>query len=142
MQLKALMGSATGMTDDQCRLSNEMCGLRGGRELKTTQVANQAGAGRSCTGEWTGEVPANADFYHGKLLCAGDRVTQAMANAWWCLKEAATKSWRRDLDSQVSSLVFGLNAQYDYFYPRGTLHRESTGRSWAVKNTSNVSEVE
>jgi hypothetical protein len=76
--------------------------------LKTTQVASQAGADRSCTGEWTGEVPANADFYHGELLCAGDRVTQAMANAWWCLNETATGSWRRDLDLQVSSLFLKL----------------------------------
>ena len=93
-------------------------------------------------GDWTGEVPTEAAFYHGELWCRGDRVTQAMANAWWCLNEAATVSWRRDLNRQVSSLVFGLDAQDDYFYPRGTLHRESTGRSWAIRNASNVSEAE
>ena len=133
MQLKALTRSARGMTDDQCRVSNQMCGLRGGRELQTTQVADQAGAGRSCTGEWTGGVPVKAGFYHGELLCAGERVTQAMAGAWWWLEEAATRSWRRDLDLQVSSLVSGLDAQDDCFYPRGALHPEGAGRSWAGK---------
>jgi hypothetical protein len=142
MQLKALTRSDMGMTDDQCRVSNEIRGLRGGRELKTTQVANQVRAGRSCTDRWTGGVPARVDSYHGDLLCAGERVTQAMAGAWWWPNEAATKSWRRDLDLQVSSLVSGLDTQDDYSYPRGTLHRESTGRSWAASNTSNVYEVE
>jgi len=38
--------------------------------------------------------------------------------------------------------VAGADEQDDYFYPRGILHREGAGRSWAIKNTSNVSEVE
>jgi hypothetical protein len=134
MQLNVLMRSASGMAGDQCIVSNDMCGLRGGRELQTTRVANQAGAGRSCTGDWTGEVPAKMDFRNGG---AGNDK-----GAWWWHKEAAMKSWRRDLSLQVSSLVSGLNTQYDYSYPRGTLHRGSTGRSWAVNNTSNVYEVE
>ena len=124
MQLKALMRSARGMTGDQCRVSSEMCELRGGGELQASQVANQASAGRIFADRWTGEVPAMVDFYNGG---AGNGK-----GAWWWPKEAAMRSWRRDLNSQVSSLISGLNTQYDYSYPRGTLHRESTGRSWAV----------
>jgi len=30
-------------------------------------------------------------------------------------------------------VVSGGGAQYDYFYPRRILHRESAGRSWAAK---------
>ena len=125
--------STTGMTDRLCRVINQVCGQRGGRDLKTTQVADQASAGRSCTREWTGGVPAKADFYRGEPLGAGGRATQAMAKAWWWLIGAATRSWRRDLDLQVSSLVFGSDKQDDYLHPRGTLHRESTGRSWAIR---------
>jgi len=39
-------------------------------------------------------------------------------------------------------IVFGAGGQDDYFYPRGILHREGAGRSWAIKNTSNTSGVE
>jgi hypothetical protein len=108
VRLQALTRSARGMTDRQCETKNDMCGLGEGRELKTTQVPNQASAGRSCTDRWTGEVPARAAFYHGDLLCAGERATQAMAGAWWWLQGTATKSWRRDLDLRVSSLFLGL----------------------------------
>jgi hypothetical protein len=111
-------------------------------ELTMTQVANQASVRRNCMGDLTGEVPAKVNRYDGGCLCAGRCVTQAMANAWWWPKEAATKSWRGDLDLQVSSLVSGSSKQDDYLHPRGTLHRESTGRSWAIRTTSNASEVE
>jgi len=30
-------------------------------------------------------------------------------------------------------IVFGADEQDDYFYPRGILHRERAGRSWAVE---------
>jgi hypothetical protein len=39
-------------------------------------------------------------------------------------------------------VVFGLHEQDDYFCPRGILHRGSAGRSWARRNTSNISGVE
>jgi len=39
-------------------------------------------------------------------------------------------------------VVSGGGAQCDYFYPRGILHREGAGRSWAAKNTSNIPGVE
>ncbi len=170
MQLKALMRLVRRMTDDQCRVRKEMCGLRGGRELHMSRVADQSSAGRSCTGDWTGEVPANVSSYRGGTACISLRGAGFLADGWnrlgnlalepnsiatprqvgvrndkgacWWPNGAATESWRRDLDVQVSSLVFGLNAQDDYIYPRGTLHRESTGRSWAIRNTSNVYEVE
>ena len=151
------------MTDRQCEASNEMCGLRGGSELTTTRVANQANTGRNWMRDWTREVPVNVSPYYGALAFVSLRGAKRRSNlggerngiatprcvgagsdqgAWWWHKEAATKSWRRDLDLQVSSLVSGLNAQDDYSYPRGTLPLESTGRSWAANNTSNVSEVE
>jgi hypothetical protein len=181
MQLNVLMRSASGMAGDQCIVSNDMCGLRGGRELQTTRVANQASAGRNRMGDWTGEGPAMVRAYcsgptsmslRGTMVpkqsgrglrlphpfsgarndndkvepneIAAPRLVGAGNDkgAWWWPKEAAAKSWRRDLDLQVSSLVSGLNRQHDYSYPRGTLHRESTGRSWAANNTSNVYEVE
>jgi len=108
--------------------------------------------------------------------------------AWWWMKEAATKSWRRDPQMTVSSLFLTMAAETssdfsysmmcpaghgspslrgtvvpkqslrgmrlprpfsgarnnstDYFYPRGILHREGAGRSWALNNTSNIPEVE
>ena len=108
MQLKALMRLVTGMTDNQCRVSNQMCGLRGGRELTITPVAKQASTGRSCTGDWAEKIPAGTAFFDRGPSCAGDRVIQAMANAWWWLKESATISWRRDLQKLVSSLVLEL----------------------------------
>lgn len=36
----------------------------------------------------------------------------------------------------------GCDEQNDYFCPRGILHREGAGRSWAINNTSNSSGVE
>ena len=30
-------------------------------------------------------------------------------------------------------IIFGSDEQDDYFYPRGILHRERAGRSWAVE---------
>ena len=105
MQLSALARSATGMTDRQCEASNELCGLRGGGELTTTWMTKQVNTGRSCTGDWKGEVPARAEFCHGGLSGAGEHVTQTTANVWCWPKEAATESWRRDLNLQVSSLV-------------------------------------
>jgi hypothetical protein len=30
-------------------------------------------------------------------------------------------------------ISFGADEQGDYFYPRGILHREGAGRSWAIK---------
>jgi hypothetical protein len=161
--------SATGMTDKRCE-ADKACGLRGGRELHTIEVANQASTGRSSMGDWTGEVPANCSFCcNGSAFTslAGTRLLACAWNAlgnlggepnwitrprligagsdkgaWWWPKEAAMKSWRRDLQKSVSLLFLGAGEQDDYFYPRGILHREDAGRSWAVKNTSNISGVE
>jgi hypothetical protein len=157
MQLRALTRSATGMTDQQCKTSNGMCGLRGGRELKTTRVASQASAGwpwlRDCMEQTPTEVnrchdgftfPSLPGTMVPKQSGRGVRLPRPFSGAgddkgaWWWYTEAAAKSWRRDLNLQVSSLVFGLNEQDDYFYPRGPLHRESTGRSWAA-NTPQMS---
>jgi len=167
MQLKALTKSGTDMTDEQCQLG-KMPGLRGGRELTTAQAARLVSTGRSWLGDWRGKVSAKMNFYHGGCLCAGGRVTQATANAWWWMKEAATKSWRRDLQMPVSSFYFGdgresmtrfillprssrcrvitgqdgADGEDHYRCPRGILHREGAGRSWAIENTSNISGVE
>ena len=108
IKLKALTESATGMTDRQCEVNNKMWGLRGGSELTTTRVAKQVSAGRSWMYDWTGEIPATVSSYHGARSCAGSRVSQATANAWCWRKEAATKSWRRDLQELVSSLFLGM----------------------------------
>ena len=127
MQLKALTRSATGMTDGQCR-SNKMAGLRGGRELTIMQAAKLPSSGRSWLGEWGRKVPATMDFYRGGLAFLSLRGAKRRSNlrgepneiatprqvgagndkvAWCWMKEAATESWRRDLNLQVSSLVFG-----------------------------------
>jgi hypothetical protein len=77
-------------------------------------------------------------------------------SAWWCTKEAATKSWGRDLQMPVSSLVLGheiatprprfiggaRNDSTDYPCPGSILHREDAGRSWAIRNTSNIHGVD
>ena len=39
-------------------------------------------------------------------------------------------------------VIFGAGEQNDYFHPRGILHREGAGRSWAINNTSNILGVE
>jgi hypothetical protein len=167
MQLKALTKSGTEMADGQCE-TDRMRGLRGGRELTTTQVAKLVSTGRSWLDDWRGEVPARVNSCHGGRLCAGGRVTRATANAWCWMKEAATKSWRRDLQMLVSSFYFGdgrenmtrfillpslsrrqviigqdgADGEDHYRCPCGALGNEGTGRSWAMNNTSNVSGVE
>jgi hypothetical protein len=151
------------MTDEQCE-AGEMPGLKGGRGLATTQVAKLLSSGRNWMRDWTGEVPAKLDFYHGGRLCVGGRVTQATASAWCWMKEAATKSWRRDLQEPVSSFYFGdgresmtrfillprlsrcqvttrqdgADGQDHYRSPCGAPHNEGAGRSWAINNTPNA----
>ena len=164
--MKALTRSATAMAGGQCP-PDKMAGLRGGRELATTQAASLVSGGRRWPGGRRRDVPAGANSYHGGCLYTGGRATRATASAWCWMKEAAAKSWRRDLQMTVSSLVFstaqetiaslllpldscrwrgketdGAEHQNDYFYPRGILHREGVGRSWAIENTSNISGVE
>jgi hypothetical protein len=39
-------------------------------------------------------------------------------------------------------ISFGGGEHDDYFCPRGILHREGAGRSWAIRNTSNIPGVE
>ena len=104
------------------------------------------------------------------LLGAGIDRPSARNDKWaWCwAKEAATKSWRRDLQMPVSSFYFGdgresmtrfillpslsrcqvitgqdgADEQDDYLCPWSILHKEGGGRSWAINNTSNPSGVE
>ena len=111
MQLKALVRSVRGMTDDQCSVSDAMCGLRGGRELQTTQVAKQANTGWTWMHGWTGEVPPMVSSCDNARLCLGGCLTPETANAWWWTIEAATESWRRDLQELVSSLFLGLTSR-------------------------------
>ena len=164
-----------------------MCGLRGGRELKTTRVAKQASTGWRWLQDCMEEIPAKVSSCQRVLAFLSLRGAKRRGNlgepdgiatprfvgarndknAWCWMKQAATKSWRRDLNLQVSSLVFGTgkgtaasflppldssrwrgkeadgaDEQNDYFYPRRILHREGAGRSWATKNTSNLCGVE
>jgi len=57
--------------------------------------------------------------------------------AWWWRKEAAMKSWRTDLDSQVCSLFLGFMTRMT-ISACGALSTERAGRSWAMNDTSNV----
>ncbi len=133
------------MTDKQCKGSSKACGLRGGRELTTTQVSKQVNTGRSWLRDWTGEVPARVSSYLGgeRNGIATPRQVGARNDkgAWWCNNEAARKLEKRPANAGLF-IVFGADGQDDYFYPRGVLHRESAGRSWAIRNTSNISGVE
>jgi len=51
-----------------------MPGLRGGRELTTTQLAKLVSTGWNWLHKWTGEVPAKLDFYHDGHLCCSKNV--------------------------------------------------------------------
>ena len=155
--------SGTGMTDQQCEVNNEMCGLRGGRELTITQVAKQVNTGRSWMYEWTGEVPATVTSYQGGLAFLSLRGAKRRSNlggepnevaaprqvgarndkdAWCWAKEAAAKSWRRDPQELVSSLFLGLMSKttittHGAFSPG----RVPVGRG-QLKNTSNIPGVD
>ena len=164
------MRSATGMTDNQCEVKSEVCGLRGGRQLTTTRVTKQVNTGRSWMGQWTGEVPVGFGSYQGGpgfmslrgarfLADARNRLgnldreqdeiaTTRLAGArnderaWCWMKEAATESWRRDLQTPVSSLVLWAVDRMT-ISTRGAF---STGRvrvgRGQPRNTSNISGVE
>ena len=73
MQLKALTKSGTEMTDGRCQ-SDRMTGLRGGRELTTTQVAKLVSTGWSALSDLRREVPAKVNSYHGGRLCCSKNV--------------------------------------------------------------------
>jgi len=49
--------------------------------------------------------PGTPGIHGAACLSRNDRL------AWCWMKEAATKSWRRDLDEQVSSLFLGLTSR-------------------------------
>jgi hypothetical protein len=163
--------STTVITDEQCQGKQDAWN-EGRRELTTMQVSKLFSTGRS-----SNEIAATRQVgaRNGKI-------------AWWCTKEAATKSWRRDLQMPVSLLVLAVAAEtsYDFSYsvicpaghgspslrgtivpkqsrrgmrlprpfsgarndstdypcPRSILHREDAGRSWAIRNTSNIPEVD
>jgi hypothetical protein len=142
MQLRALTRSARGMTDNQCRASNEMGGLRRGRELTTTRVAKQGNTGWTWMHGWTGEVPVMVSSRDSVRLCLGGRVTRETANAWWWTIESAIEGWRRDLRKLVSSLFLGLVGNMT-ISTRGAF--STPGGCWSVvgnRNTSNTSGVE
>ena len=128
MQVKALPKSTTGITDEQCQGKQDAWD-EGRRELTTMQVAKLFSAGRSSK-----EIAAPRPRFIGG---AGNDKS-----AWWWTKEAATKSWRRDVHLQVSSLFLGPMDSTDYPCPWNTLHKESDGRSWAMNNTSNIPGVD
>jgi len=123
-----------------------MAGLRGGRELTIRQVANLLSSGRSWLGDLGRKVPARMDLYRGgepsEIATPRQVGARNDTSAWCWMTEAATESWRRDLDLQVSSVFLGADEQDDYFCPRSILHREGAGRSWAMNNTPNASGVE
>jgi hypothetical protein len=112
------------MTDERCQ-SHKQPELRGGRELTVGQVTELVGGGRSWLGDRRTEVPVRVHYCYGGPSCAADRVTQAIVNAWCWMKEAATRSWRRDLHLQVTSLLLGLMNSMT-ISPHGAL---STGRA-------------
>jgi len=163
--LTALTRPGTGTTGEQCQ-SDGMAGARGGRELMTRQAAELRSSSWSWPSDLGRKVPANMSSYHSGLAFLSLRGARFLASprnglrnlggtpgeiatprqagarndtsAWCWTKEAATGSWRRDLNLQVSSLFLGTDEQDDYFCPRSALHREGAGRSWAMYNTSNV----
>ena len=109
--------------------------------MTTTQVSKQANTGRSWMYDWTGEFPATVASYQGARLCLGGRVKRATADAW-CWKTGSYKKLEKRPADAGLFIVFGTDEQHDYFYPRGILHREGAGRSWAITNTSNIPGVD
>jgi hypothetical protein len=107
------MESGTGVTDEQCG-SDEMPGLRGGRELMTRQLAKLLGTSQSSPRDRTREVPAKVNSYHGgepNGIATPRQVGARNDKSAWCwMKETATKSRRRDLQMRVSSLFYGFMA--------------------------------
>jgi hypothetical protein len=100
--VKALPKSTTGITDEQCQGKQDAWN-EGRRELTTMQVAKLFSAGRS-----------------SKEIAAPRQVgARNNKSAWWCTIEAATKSWRRDVHLQVSSLFLTMaaDASRDFSYP-------------------------
>ena len=111
----------------------------------TTQVVKQLSTGQSWLPHWTREVSAKVNSYQSGRLCVGGRVNQATTRMWNLMNQVAMKILRRDLQEPVSSLVLamvGVDDQNDYLCPWSILRKEGGGRSWAINNTSNVSEVE
>lgn len=109
--------------------------------MTTTQVAKQVNTGRSWMHDGTREVPATLSSCPGARLCPGGRVDGATADAW-CWKTGSYKKLEKRPAGIGLFTVFGADEQHDYFYPRGILHREGAGRSWAITNTSNIPGVD
>ena len=82
---------------------------------------------------------------HGDFLCGRSLVPGRPCNSGkrMVLDEADSykKLEKRPADAGLF-IVFEADEQDDYFDPRGILHREGAGRSWAMNNTSNTSGVE
>jgi hypothetical protein len=138
--------------------ADKMRGLKRRRELMTMQLAKPCSTGQSWLPNWTIEALAKVKPYQSGRLCLGERVNHAATGFWRFMNQAATKIWRRDQLTQVSSLVLDMagetsldlsyclvcygNEQDNYPCPWNTLHKESDGRSWAINNTSNLPGVE
>ena len=137
--------------------ADKMSRPRGRRELTTTQVVKQLSTGQSWLPERMRQVLANCS----EIATPRQVGARNDKRAWCWMKEAATKSWRRDVHLQVSSLflarvaeaasgfsrwrgnrVAGADEHDDYSCPWSILHNEGAGRSWVMNNTSNVSGVE
>ncbi len=70
-----------------------MPGPRGRRELTTTKVAKLLSTGRSWPRDWTREVPAKVNSYHGgRLCCSKNVVAQFIGLASLSLRGAKRRS--------------------------------------------------
>jgi hypothetical protein len=124
---------------------DKMSRPRGRRELTTIQAVKQLNIGQSRLPDWTREISAKLNSYQSGCLCVGGRVNQATTRMWSLINQTATKIWGGDPREPVSSLVLavvGADEQNDYLCPWSILRNEGDGRSWAINNTSNLSEVE
>ena len=102
MQLKALTKSGTEMTDGRCQ-SDRMTGLRGGRELTTTQVAKLVSTGWSALSDLRREVPAKVNSYHGGRLCCSKNVGASLLGSLLCRCEERDSSLTLGTGSAISA---------------------------------------
>ena len=109
--------------------ADKMPGPRERRELTTTQVAKLVSSGRNWMDDWTGEVPAKVNSYHGGAPneIATPRLVGARNDKRGprLINQAAIKTLRRDRQMLVSSLFLtpvkeSLPAfSYRSIYPAG-----------------------
>jgi hypothetical protein len=137
-----LTGSAAGMTDEQYEADKKVCGLRGGRELMTRQVAKLPSSAWSRVGELTKEVLVNLGCYRAREpaeIAAPRQVGARNDKRAWCwMNQATTKAWRRDLQEQVSSLFLAPLAQTssDFSYLSVCATDQGRGRTRLMSKTT------